>query len=142
MDSGHVHQVSFNNTSSNMNRTFIKIVFSPDLFNRVGNDHNYLFDYNWPLYQRSVERNNSSILDGYVTNDVDFEYVPLDKLCSAFTENYDWLDNNMYNVHRKGHAIAKPAEEGEFLVTNDMDGNFVTCLVAQKNDWKIKNPIT
>jgi hypothetical protein len=145
LDSGHVHRVSFNNGSikKTIDRTFIKVVFSPDIFNRIGNDHNYLFDYNWPLYQRSIERNNSSILDGYVINDSEFEYISFDKLHSTlFMNNCDWAENTVYNVRRKGYIHASPATEGELLMTNDINGNFMSCLVAKKDDWKIRNPIT
>lgn len=143
IDSGHVHQVSMNKNLNTVNRTFIKVVFSPDVFNRVGNDHNYLFEYNWPLYERTVERNNSSILDGYVNNDAEFEYIPFDKLYRGFGSiGCNWLDDKIISVRRKGQVLASLATEGELLATNDKDGNFLSCMVAKKNDWKIRNPST
>jgi len=38
-------------------RTFIKISFSYDQYNLVGNAHNYLLDYNWEMKQRKIGRN-------------------------------------------------------------------------------------
>lgn len=131
MDSGHVHQVGFNKTANPIDRTFIKLTFSPDIFNRIGNDHNYLFDYNWPLYERSVERNNSSVLDGYV-NDMDFEYVSFEQINNMF-------DYKAIQIHRVGPISIKPAIEGELLSTVSYTGNFMTCNVAKLNDWKVTN---
>lgn len=143
IDSGHVHQVGFNKSSQPINRTFIKITFSPDIFNRVGNDHNYLFDYDWPLYERTKERNNSSILGGYV-DDSEFESIPCGGLHSVFNQDNkpSWTESKIYKILRNGKVYVLPATEGELLVTNDREGNFMTCTVAKRNDWKIVNPIT
>ncbi len=39
-------------------RTFFKISLSKEKYNLVGNSHNYLFDYNWKMYNRGEVRNN------------------------------------------------------------------------------------
>ncbi len=38
-------------------RTFIKVSFSKDRYDLVGNSHNYLIDYNWEMKDRKDERN-------------------------------------------------------------------------------------
>lgn len=132
MDTGHVHRVGINTTNKPINRTFLKLTFSPDIFNRVGNDHNYLFDYNWPLYSRTVERNNSSIIDGYV-NDHDFRFMDT-------TELMGLLDDDTLTCTRNYHkAEIKPAIPGELLMTNNSKGEFMTCLVAKIGDFKVHN---
>jgi hypothetical protein len=45
-------------------RTFLKISFSKDKYDLVGNSHNYLLDYNWEMKERKQERNiPQSLLD-------------------------------------------------------------------------------
>ena len=39
-------------------RTFIKVSFSDQKYNLKGNTHNYLFDYEWDMIDRSVSRND------------------------------------------------------------------------------------
>lgn len=43
-------------TESRM-RTFLKVSFSSQKYNLVGNSHNYLLDYNWEMKPRNAERN-------------------------------------------------------------------------------------
>lgn len=38
-------------------RTFLKVSFSKDKYDLLGNSHNYLLDYNWEMKERKVERN-------------------------------------------------------------------------------------
>lgn len=40
-----------------MLRSFLKISFSPDRYDLVGNAHNYLLDYDWPMRERASVRN-------------------------------------------------------------------------------------
>ncbi len=39
-------------------RTFMKISISKEKYNLIGNAHNYLFDYEWPMIERSATRNH------------------------------------------------------------------------------------
>jgi len=41
-------------------RTFVKVSFSRDKYNLKGNSHNYLFDYEWEMKDRELERNHPS----------------------------------------------------------------------------------
>lgn len=38
-------------------RTFLKVSFSNDKYDLIGNSHNYLLDYDWEMKQRSEHRN-------------------------------------------------------------------------------------
>ena len=39
-------------------RSFLKISFSDDRYDLVGNAHNHLFDYDWPMHPRAAVRND------------------------------------------------------------------------------------
>lgn len=55
MDSSVIHRVSTDNRIGF--RTFIKITVSTNQFRLFGNAHNYLFDYDWLMVPRSLDRN-------------------------------------------------------------------------------------
>lgn len=59
LDSTMVHRVPVHTISGF--RVFIKISVSKDKYNLKGNAHNYLLDYNWHMYDRSVERNHPQV---------------------------------------------------------------------------------
>lgn len=40
-----------------MARTFVKLSFSMDRYDLIGNTHNYKLDYNWDMKERKAERN-------------------------------------------------------------------------------------
>lgn len=42
-------------------RTFVKISISTEKYNLVGNSHNYLFDYEWEMFEREAVRNHPII---------------------------------------------------------------------------------
>jgi hypothetical protein len=46
------------------NRSFLKISFSPDKYNLLGNSHNHLFDYSWKMWDRAVVRNDPAYAGG------------------------------------------------------------------------------
>lgn len=56
LDSTMVHRVP--QTMASGYRTFVKISVSPERYNLVGNAHNYLFDYDWPMVERKAARNH------------------------------------------------------------------------------------
>lgn len=56
MDQYVVHRVS-PNVKAGM-RTFVKVSISSEKYNLRGNSHNYLFDYDWELFERSMVRNH------------------------------------------------------------------------------------
>jgi hypothetical protein len=57
MDERVIHRVNHDCTFKGV-RTFIKVSFSDQKYNLKGNTHNYLFDYEWDMIDRSVNRND------------------------------------------------------------------------------------
>lgn len=51
----NIHKVAEVDTASL--RTFLKISFSADKYDLIGNAHNYLIDYNWDMRPRREQRN-------------------------------------------------------------------------------------
>jgi hypothetical protein len=51
----NIHKVGDNSTGGL--RTFVKVSFSKDKYDLIGNAHNHLLGYNWEMKERSVERN-------------------------------------------------------------------------------------
>ena len=49
-----VHEAAPNLTDSPIERTFVKIAFSTHRYNREGNTHNPLFDYDWEMVPRKT----------------------------------------------------------------------------------------
>lgn len=56
LDSSVVHRCAV--PVSDGYRTFVKISVSRERYNLIGNAHNYLFDYDWPMCQRQATRNH------------------------------------------------------------------------------------
>ena len=59
LDAGVVHRVADRGEAGY--RTFVKVSISKDKYNLKGNAHNYLFDYNWAMHDRAVERNHPAV---------------------------------------------------------------------------------
>lgn len=132
-----VHRVGFNKSDHYCPRTFIKMVFSKQIFNRIGNDHNHLVDYNWPLVPRTKERNNSNI--AIFRND-DNEYLtvaPEDLFKNFNGVSFIWSKNKIYSIYRTSKIIATPAREGELLQT-ELNGSIISYNTAKRGDWKVK----
>lgn len=58
MDNKCIHRVSVDKREGF--RTFIKITVSKNQFRLKGNAHNYLFDYDWEMIPRTLDRNQPS----------------------------------------------------------------------------------
>lgn len=54
LDQFNIHRVGY--TTEGM-RTFVKVSFSKDKYDLIGNSRNYLLDYNWEMKPRKEERN-------------------------------------------------------------------------------------
>lgn len=54
LDQFNIHRVGY--TTEGM-RTFVKVSFSKDKYDLIGNSHNYLLDYNWEMKPRKEQRN-------------------------------------------------------------------------------------
>ncbi|MFC0183316.1 hypothetical protein SAMN04515674_105277 [Pseudarcicella hirudinis] len=51
----HIHKV--NESGKSGMRTFLKMSFSEDKYNLIGNSRNYLLKYDWEMLERGIERN-------------------------------------------------------------------------------------
>jgi hypothetical protein len=56
LDAGVVHRVAPGGPAGF--RTFVKISLSKHRYDLAGNAHNYLFDYDWPMFPRDGQRNH------------------------------------------------------------------------------------
>lgn len=56
LDQYNIHKVNDISNYEGM-RTFVKISFSKDRYNLIGNSHNYELDYEWEMKPRCKERN-------------------------------------------------------------------------------------
>jgi hypothetical protein len=45
-------------------RSFLKVSFSNSRYNLIGNSHNYMFDYDWPMHSRTAVRNDPARAGG------------------------------------------------------------------------------
>lgn len=70
LDSGHVCREGENRSDQIINRTFLKVVFTKDMFNFAGNTHNFFFDYDWTLRERKDKRNPSVSVGGYASENI------------------------------------------------------------------------
>jgi hypothetical protein len=132
MDPYHVHRVGFNHTSRPIDRTFVKMTVSTEILNRVGNTHNPLFKYNWPMIPRSAEkRNHANIV-----------YEPLNKEGFIFNQ-YDqqqlqdlFEKSPLKMAFKQSKVQAVPADQDELLQT--VDDDFTTTINRGKvGDWKV-----
>lgn len=55
LDQYNIHKVAL--ITEGTMRTFLKLSFSTDKYDLIGNAHNYLLDYKWEMKLRKVERN-------------------------------------------------------------------------------------
>jgi len=132
-----VHRVGYNTSNNTCQRTFIKLVFSTEIFNRLGNDHNYLLDYNWPLVPRTIERNNSNIKI-FRSDDNKYIITAHHDLAEVFNHKpYPWAKKQIIQAVRNSKISAYPAIPGELLQTN-LNGDIITYNTAKNGDWKVK----
>ena len=127
-----VHRVGLNKSNSTIKRTFAKLVFSTEIFNREGNDHNYFYDYNWLMITRGAERNNSSIIGSSINGNFISEYTVIthDNLKLKFSQE------SVKKYLKTGKVKAIPAQPGELLKT-ELACFTTTYNVAKEDDWKI-----
>jgi len=136
-----IHTPGFNDTDEAIKRTFIKIQFSKQRYNLVGNTINPNFNYEgwtWVPRDPNVRNHRNSIIDWsrpdkdlfttIAADDVDFTHDTPPQLSWAKAQ-FIWA--------AKTEAVkAEPARAGDMLYT--MHGNNVmTVNIAQAGDLKI-----
>lgn len=135
LDPTVIHRVGKNESDLVMNRTFAKLVYSRDIFNRLGNNINLLFDYNWPMIDRSTDNRNTSSVRVEIINGRKYsDYIFLSPEILKFLMH----DSNkrVFRAEKYQHVAAYPATPGELLQTI-VNGSITTQNTAKIGDWKI-----
>ncbi len=143
-----IHAVAQNKTGHPIERTFIKVQFSRDRLNMMGNTLNRVedkkgtpvFDYSdwtWIPRKQGVRNNRNSIL-GWNRADAD-QFLEVDPSKIDFNQGkvaFDWAEPEVLFIKKIEGVHAEPAIEGEVLETK-VNGDIVTFNIAQKGDRKI-----
>lgn len=139
MDPYCIHDAGINDTDKPIDRTFVKISFSKTKYRHLGNVHNNLFIYDWPM----VPRKNVPYTKGAIElsshrkdRDSFLEIDPLDIDFEHKISNVPWASNCVQKVSKVGIVYAEPAKEGEMLESK-CDNSIITIKVAEKGDYKI-----
>ncbi len=139
MDPYCVHDAGINQTDKTLHRTFVKISFSESKYCKLGNAHNQLFIYDWPMVPRhkvpygpeamkqSAHRKDRDHFQEVNIAQIDF----LKKTC-----HLPWVKSEIHDIVRTRPVHAERAKEQDILQTN-MDGFLVTIWVARKDQWKV-----
>lgn len=130
----HVHSPAVNHSDATLERTFLKITFSRERFNREGNAINPLLRYDtWFWVPRNAEiRNLRNVIMDWDRADRDqFLAVADPTRLSA-----DWCEPKVFWAHKVEGVRAERARRGHQLQTTVNDFA-VSVNVAQDGDWLI-----
>ena len=134
-----VHDAGINTCDKPLYRTFVKISFSKVKYAHLGNAHNNLFVYDWPMVPRHhVPYSKEAILNSSHRKDRD-HFVEIDpsevdflhKKCCVL-----WAKPPVYTVVKCGEVHAELAQAGD-LVESRNDNFLITVNVAQEGDYKV-----
>lgn len=129
-----VHSPTVNHTDEPIERTFLKITFSRERFNREGNGVNPLLTYdNWFWVPRNREiRNLRNVIVDWDRQDHDqFRAVVEPAQLSP-----DWCDLRIFWAYKTEGVRAERARKGQSLQTT-VSGFVVSVNIAQDGDWLI-----
>lgn len=139
MDPYCVHDAGVNNTDKPIDRTFVKISVSKTKYCKLGNAHNQLFKYDWPMVPRhNVPYSKDAIKDSAHRKDRD-HFEEIDTSLVDFTANacdVPWAKPEIFSCYKTALVRAEPADMGDIIETRD-DSNIITTNVAEKGDWKV-----
>lgn len=139
MDPYCVHDAGVNDSDQTIWRTFVKISVSQSRYCKLGNAHNQLFVYDWPMIPRhNVPYTSEAFKQSAHRKDRDrFQEVnvrQIDFLKS--TSDLPWTDSKIHTIVRKNSVHAEKAKPGDILQTN-LDGFLVTIMMAKENQWRV-----
>ncbi len=139
MDPYCIHDAGINNTNKPINRTFVKLSFSKTKYRHLGNAHNNLFIYDWPMVPRknvpytkealalsSHRKDRDSFLE-IDCSEIDFEHK---------ISNVSWASNNIQKVCKLSTIYAERAQEGDVIETKH-NNSIATICIAEKGDYKV-----
>jgi len=134
-----VHDAGINTSNAPVFRTFVKISFSKIKYAHLGNAHNNLFVYDWPMTPRKkVPYTKEAISLSAHRKDRD-QFIEIDTSSIDFLHKKSvvpWADSRVYTCYKKGRVYAVPAQEGD-LLESQHDEFLITINVAQKDDYKV-----
>ena len=137
-----IHTPAVNNTDKPIRRTFVKITFSKDRYNLLGNQINTFFDYSdWTWATRDPERNHRNrIFDEDRQDENDFRLVNAAEIdFSKDTSDVDWVESKMIWAKKTGDVEAELAKSDEIIETKGKNGFVSTYSIAQRGAWKVNN---
>jgi metallo-beta-lactamase family protein len=136
-----IHTPSVNTHAETIERTFIKITFSKERFNLLGNRINPLFSYaGWAWVSRDVNKRNhrNHILNWDRPDKDTFTFVdPTTIRVVDGVVDSDWTESKTFWGKKVEAVKAEKAMAGERLETMSSDGFITTFNIAQQGDWKI-----
>lgn len=134
-----VHDAGINNTDQTLQRTFVKISISQSKYCKLGNAHNQLFIYDWPLLPRhGVPYTSDAIKASAHRKDRDdFQEVNIRQIdFLKSTSELPWTASKIHCIVRSQPVHAQKAVPLELLQTRS-DDFLVTITAAQAGDWKV-----
>jgi len=123
----NIHKVGDNSVGGM--RTFVKVSFSKDKYDLIGNAHNHLLDYNWEMKERSVERNIPQTLIHEEVVKQKAEWVEV--LKGHF---YDFVISESMKVEANNTLNTLDTFEEEYLI----DGKIFKIIYKVKSSEKPK----
>ena len=129
-----VHSPALNPTDAPVERTFLKITFSRERFNREGNAINPLLTYdNWFWVPRNREiRNLRNVIVDWDRHD----HEQFRAVAEPAQLSPDWCDLRIFWAYKTEGVRAEQARKGQSLQTTVNDF-IVSVNVAQDGDWLI-----
>src|SRR3989344_3102009 len=139
LDPYDVHTSAPNLTGEEVKRTFIKISFSKQIYNREVNTRNPLLEYNWVMVSadKSKRRQHRNHIIGFDREDRD-QYLSVDPLTllKGDISKVDWVEPEIFTAQKVEGVKAEKAVPGEKMET--VINNFrMTTNTAEEGDWKI-----
>ncbi len=134
-----IHNVGFNNVDNAVFRTFVKISFSEREYRHLGNCHNPLFIYDWPMVPRKNTPYSNKVLKQSAHREDRDSFRKVNPYTIDFSKdktNTDWTKQEIFSAIKQTKIHAIPVIEG--LILHTFDGDFLeTILVSKKGDWKV-----
>lgn len=132
----NVHAVHQNLSGKHLYRTFLKVTFSENLFNRSGNTINPHLNYRFAIVPRNAAERNTQNYIG----ETPYGYTEVNLADIDFQNNRfpDWVVPTPFRIYKNAAVTitAKRATAGETLHTI-VDGTLVTTNVAREGDMKV-----
>jgi fructose-1,6-bisphosphatase/inositol monophosphatase family enzyme len=129
-----VHSPAVNHSDTQLVRTFVKITFSRERFNRQGNAVNPLLRYdNWFWVPRNPEiRNLRNVIVDWDRPDAE-EFLAVHQPTQLSAE---WCDLAVFWAYKTEGVRAERARKGQSLQTT-VDGFALSVNIAEDGDWLI-----